>query len=279
MNQQTVEDLECHVMYCGEPTIDCCLRSIEQQTYLPSRMVIIEDVSPINESINERHRSLELPYSVKVDADCVLYKKCFEKLYTNMMKRGELCYATSVRTLDPIIGNEGGLHLERSEYIRDLEVPNIIGCDRYIRAEMERKGYEFYEMEDVLAEHWEDWSWKTVYKRFMRMGQKGLFFRSKRYYDIRSVAKRWLKNGNIMAYFALAGYFHGLVTPDSSEKDLSFASEELGMLADQLKYRVHPDLTMDHVLSRMTNKKMKRIILREFRGEVGEVKGMDYGNS
>jgi len=273
----TIADLECHIMYCGEPTIDCCIRSIDNQTYQPSRVVVIEGVSPINESINERHRSLELPYAIKVDADCILYNKCFEKLYTVMMVRGDQCYATSIRTLDPIIGEEGGLHLERTECIKDLVVPNIIGCDRYIRNEMELKGYEFYEMADILAEHWEDWSWKTVYKRFMRMGQKGLYFRSKRYYDIRRIAKMWLKKDNVMAYFALAGYFHGLVTPDDKEKNLDFAREEIGMLADQLKHRVHPDLTMGQILSMLKDKGMKKTILREFKEEIGEVKGLQYG--
>jgi len=267
-----IEDLECHIMYCDEPTIDCCIRSIENQSYQPAKTVIIEGVTPINESINERHRQLTLPYSVKVDADCILYKGCFEKLYTNMMKRGELCYATSVGTLDSLLGEEGGLHLERTEYIKDLVVPDIIGCDRYIRAEMERRGYEFYEMADVMAEHWADWSWKAVYARFMRMGQKSLFYRSKRYYDIRNVAKKWLKKDNVMAYFALAGFFHGLVTPDSYEKDLNFASEELGMLADQLKHRVHPDLTVNQVLGRLKDKKMRKMILSEFKDNLGRMK-------
>ena len=241
MRQRRIaEQLECMIMYCGEPTIDCCITSIEDQTLLPSRITVIEDVTPLSESINERHRSMMKPFSVKVDADCVLYKDCFAILYRAMMKRGDKCYATSVQTLDPFVGQEGGIHLERSALLKDLVVPDLIGCDRWIRQVMEQRGYEFYEMDHLMAEHWSDWSWQHVFEKSMRMGQKHLYYKNKRHEWVRGFAKRWLK-GNPTAFIAILGYCYGLLTPDDKEKGPGFAQDELGIVAGLVKDGVIPE--------------------------------------
>lgn len=240
--RRIAEQLECHIMYCGEPTIDCCIRSIEDQTLLPGRITVIEDVTPLYASINERHKNMRLPFSIKIDADCVLYKDCFDILYRAMIRRGDKCYATSVQTLDPFVGQEGGIHLERTEYVKDLVVPDIIGCDRWIRQVMEKRGYEFYEMHHVMAEHWSDWEWEHIFKKSMRIGQKMLYYRSKRYEWIRNFGKRWLKGkGNAASFIALLGVCYGLLKIDGREKGPDFAEDELGIIRGLISDRVIPD--------------------------------------
>ena len=234
------DDVECHIMYCGEPTIDCCIASIDDQTLRPSRIIVIEDVTPINESINERHRNMQKTFSVKVDADCILYPRCFELLYKAMVKKGPEYYATSCLTLDPFVGVEGGIHLERTACLRNLEVPDIIGCDRFIQDEMEKQGYKFFEIpKKVLAEHWSDWSWQQVFKKSMRIGQKHLYFKVKRHNWIRNFAKRWLE-GNSTAFIAVLGYCYGLLNPDGTEKGANFAENELDIIGGMIKSNIIP---------------------------------------
>lgn len=256
--RRIAEQLECMIMYCGEPTIDCCIRSIEDQGLLPSRITVIEDVTPLHASINERHRNMVKPFSIKVDADCILYKDCFEILYNAMIRRGEKCYATSVQTIDPFVGQEGGIHLERTALLRDIVVPDIIGCDRWLRQVLELRGYEFYEMDHCLAEHWADWSWEHVFKKSMRMGQKMLYYKSKRYDAIRNFGKRWLKDkGNAASFIALMGVCYGMLTLDDNEKGPDFAEDELGIIAGLIKDMVIPDPTVN--LWRFLHKRRKKI--------------------
>jgi len=235
------DDLEVMVMYCGEPTIDCCIESIDRQTLQPSRITVIEDVSPISKAINTRHENMQKPFSIKVDADCILYKDCFKVLYHKMIEKGDYYYATSVMTIDPFVGIEGGIQLERSSCLKNLVVPDIIGVDRFIRNEMESKGYKFYEINKPFAEHWSDWSWEQVFKKSMRIGQKHLYYKAKRHNWVRRFAKKWLGDKNGTAFLAILGYCYGLLTLDDKEKGIDFASEEIEIVKGLLKNGIIPE--------------------------------------
>jgi len=226
----------------GEPTFDACYESIERQTYLPDCIHIIKDISPLNEAINERHKRMGGQFSVKVDADFILYPECFEVLCKAMQKKGEKYYAVSGLVNDTFMGPIGGVHLERSALVKPIKVPNVIGCDRYIQKEMLKKGFRFYEISTVLGNHVVDWSWENVFSRYFRVGQKHCHFGTKRHDDyIKSIGSMWME-GNRMAFIALTGYILGLFVPDDKEKGLGFAEKEILQMKKLIKGGVIPKL-------------------------------------
>jgi len=236
-----IEDLECTVMWCGEPTLDECLASIDGQSYLPAYVDIIRDVSPLNESINERHRRMSRKFSVKVDADFILRKNCFQVLYETMKENGLEYYAVSGLVDDTFMGPIGGVHLERTACVKNIEVPNVIGCDRWLSNQARARGYKFYETHQVLAEHRVDWSWENVFTRYFRLGQKHTYFSTHRHDDyIRKIGERWIYNKNRLAFVALTGYCYGLFVPDNEEKGKNFGKEELEAVRKLIKRGVIP---------------------------------------
>lgn len=221
-----IEDLECTVIHTNEPTVDACLESVRNQTYRANKIRIIKDVFPLNESINERHRSLELPFSVKVDADMVLYPNCFAALYKAIKSSDARCWGISAKLLDPFLGEMGGVHIQRSDWIRNIRVPNVIGCDRWLMKEMEQKGYFHKEVPMVLGEHRCDYSLENIFKRHIKLGQKQACHKNTLYEDIVGRMKSsWIK-GNEKTFLALLGYSYGLLTPSIEEKDKGFADKE-----------------------------------------------------
>ena len=235
-----IKDLECSIIWMGEPTFDACYKSIERQTYVPDYIHIIKDISPLNEAINERHRRMGGVFSVKVDADFILYPECFETLYKAMQKKGERYYAVSGLVNDTFMGPIGGVHLERSALVKPIKVPNVIGCDRYIQKVMLKKGYAFYEISKVLGEHVVDWSLENVFSRYFRVGQKHSHFGTKRHNDyIKSIGRKWME-GDRKAFIALMGYCHGLFIHDSEEKGKGFAKEKIQQVKRLIKEGVIP---------------------------------------
>jgi len=175
-----------------------------------------------------------------VDADFILYPNCFEVLYKTMRKKGRGYYAVSGLVEDTFMGPIGGIHLERSALVKPLQVPNVIGCDRFIQKEMEKRGYKFYESRQVLARHKVDWSWQNVFSRYFRVGQKHLFYRTQRHEDyIKNIGRKWIE-GDSVAFLALLGYCHGLLTPNDKEKSKGFAEEEIKQVESLIGYKVIP---------------------------------------
>lgn len=233
-----IEDLECTIMHTGEPTIDECLEAVRNQTYRPSKIRMIENVSPLNESINERHRSLKLPFSVKVDADMILYPDCFKTLYKAIKGSSARCWGVSARLLDPFIGEMGGVHIQRSDLIRDIKVPNIIGCDRWLMKEMQKKGYLHKEIPRVLGTHKCDWSLENIFKRHVKLGQKQAYHKNTKYEDIVERMKDNWERGNKKIFLALIGYSYGLLVPSVVERDEHFMAEEWERIKELIESKV-----------------------------------------
>lgn len=241
MNRIMIEDLEVSIMWSGEPTFDECLASIDNQIYVPAHVDVIRDVSPISKAINERHRKMDRRFSVKVDADFILARNCFKVLYETMKGKAPEYYAVSGLVNDIFMGPIGGIHLERTACVKDLIVPDIIGCDRWISEKMKEKGYKFFEIQEVLAEHRVDWSWENVFARYFRLGQKHAYFSTHRHDDyIRNIGKYWIKKKNRLAFLALVGYCHGLFVFDAEEKGNDFARKELDVIKRLINSGVIP---------------------------------------
>jgi len=181
------------------------------------------------------------PFSVKVDADFILHENCFERLYKTMMQKGDKYYCVSGLVEDPFFGSIGGIHLYRTVYVKNLIVPNIIGCDRFIMDEMKRKGYKFYELQEVLAEHQVDWDWENVFTRYFRAGQKHLYYGTHRHEEyIKNMGRKWLE-GSRLAFIGLVGYSTGLLSPDYEEKGMNFAEAELSLMKKLIENGVVPN--------------------------------------
>ena len=240
------KDLECIIMSFDEPTYGCCLESIKRQTFQPARIARVNGVTPISDSIMKRHEIMELPFSVKVDADMILYPECFTVLYTALktkLKAGEnKYYAVTAFLEDPLIGRMGAIHLERTELVKEVNVPDVIGCDRVLREKMKRKGFEILEVQSIVGEHWSDWSTSAVFKRHARMGQKHFYYRDKHHEDwIKNLGDKWINKKNDTAFLALLGYCYGLLTPDVIEKDgNAFMIEEWEAVEELIRDKVIP---------------------------------------
>ena len=236
----TIYDLECVIIHCGEPTLKKCVASIENQTYLPFVLRWVEHVTPLNESINKMHSIITNPYCIKVDADMELYPKCFELLYLLITVLGDDYWNASVMLDDPYIGTMGAIHIYRTEYIKNLIVPNIIGCDRWIVKEMEKQGLKRHEVNMVMGKHNSNWSLDNVFKRHLRMGQKHTHYKSNRHDDwIKNIGSKWLA-GDRSAFIALLGYCYGLLNENKNEKDTQFGETEWGIVRGLLTSGVIP---------------------------------------
>ncbi len=238
---RTVDDLECCIISVGEPTLLDCTRSVLAQIYLPAYRYAIFNVSPLNESINAYHSKMQRKYSIKVDADFILHEDCFERLYETMLEKGDEYYCVSGLVEDPFFGSIGGIHLYRTEYVKDFVVPDRIGCDRLLDAEMRSRGHKFHEIQTVLAEHCVNGRWENVFTRYFRVGQKHLFYKvCHRHEDyIKNMGKKWLE-GDHLAFIGLCGYALGLFTPDDKEKGVGFAKKEIAMMRMIIKKGVVP---------------------------------------
>lgn len=242
---KVIKDLECIIMFCEEPTYLYCLESVKAQTFQPKRIVRIENVTPINESINARHEAMELAYSVKVDADMFLYPECFEKLYRQFeaidMDKLNKYYAVTGMLLDPFIGKMGAIHMEKTDLVRRVIVEDMIGCDRILREKMKKRGYHIFELPSIVGEHWCDYSAEAIFKRHIRVGQKHFYYRDKHHEDwVRNIGKLWVENKNDSAFLALLGYCFGLLTPDDTEKGLRFMEEEWAAVEELIRDGVLP---------------------------------------
>lgn len=221
-----VKDLETMIMYTGETTYKECMGSVRRQTYQPARTIVIENVFPLNSSINERHRRMELPYSIKVDADMILYQGAFEALYKEIKQLGTEYWGISGMLLDPFLDEMGGVHIQRTEYLKDIEVPNRIGADRWLAKLMKSKGYKHKEFPVVLGEHRSDWSLEAIFKRHVRVGQKDIYFQSAKKGLIENKLIQKVQAGNRRARLALFGYQYGLTVPDKKEKGANYMEKE-----------------------------------------------------
>ncbi len=239
-----VKDLECTIIHYGEETLGYCRDSVENQTYGAAKVITVSGISPLSASLNQRHKLMELPYSVKVDADMVLYPDCFETLYKVLSRAEPHVYAVTGMLFDPLIGRMGAVHMERTAYVRDVTFPDVIGCDRHLRKVMAEQNYHIYELEDIVGEHWSDWSAEAVFKRHMRVGQKHLHYRNNHHKDwIRSIGEKWIGENSGTAFLALLGYCHGLLTRDEHEKGEGYGDEAWAEVKMLIKDSVVPKPT------------------------------------
>ena len=228
---KTIDDLECCIISIGESTLVDCARSLIMQTCLPAHRYTILNVSPLNESINAYHRKMRKKFSVKVDADFILHEDCFEMLYETMLEKGDEYYCVSGLVEDPFFGPIGGIHLYRTEYVKDFVVPDRIGCDRLLDAEMRSRGHRFHEIQTVLAEHRVNGKWENVFARYFRAGQKHTHYGTHRHEDyVKNMGRKWME-GDRMAFIGLCSYVLGLFTPDDKEKGIGFAKREIAMMS------------------------------------------------
>lgn len=245
---KTIEDLEYTIISVGEPTLLDCTKSVLAQTYQASYHYAIFNTSPISAAINAYHLKMWKDFSIKVDADFILHDNCFEKLYKTMLKKGDKYYCISGLVEDPYFGPIGGIHLYRTRLVKNLTVPDRIGCDRFVREEMEKRGYRFHEIQEVLAEHRTDYDYKNVFARYFRAGQKHLFYGTRRHEDyIRNMGRKWINGGrrwvvndDRMAFIGLCGYVLGLFTPDNREKGMGFARQEIRAMGELIDKGVVP---------------------------------------
>lgn len=226
MKHKKAEDLECFVMFNGEETLHDCLAAIDRQSLQPASVDSISYITPLHGSLNYRRKMMTLKYSVKVDADMILYPTCFQLLYDNICESNDSIYAVTGMLKDPFLGVIGAVHIEKTEVVRNIIVPDAIGCDRVVRNEMKERGFSILELSTVVGEHWCDWSAEAIFKRHVRVGQKLAYYENKHYDDwIKTLLKK-VGAGSNSAFLALLGLSYGLMTDNPREKHDGFCTDE-----------------------------------------------------
>ena len=83
--------------------------------------------------------------------------------------------------------------MSRTQTMKGVRIPNIIGADRWLRDEMISKGYKYEETQNVLADHSPGYTLESAFKRYFRVGQKSLYYGDKRIKWAKILARKWLK--------------------------------------------------------------------------------------
>lgn len=207
---KTLTNLECSITHYGEPTFDECYRSVKMQTYKPIQIHVIRGVKPVSASINKRHRLMRREFSVKVDADMILHRTAFEKLYKFLAKKGNNFWAVGARIQDILVGPIGSVQIHRTALIKDIVIPDVLGCDRVLIDIMKTRGYQYAELPEPVGSHVCGKNLKDVFRKFYRTGVKCREFNDDRKMEVHRLGKRWMKLGDKLAFYALAGFFAGL---------------------------------------------------------------------
>jgi glycosyltransferase involved in cell wall biosynthesis len=120
-------DVAAVLLSLGEPTTECALASIREQTLPASEVVVVDGVTPFHKALNDGAARVESPYFVQVDADMTLEPDCFETLRRAMGPDT----AIAVGALDdPLVGRVAGVKMFRRSVfadggLRDTPAPEV----------------------------------------------------------------------------------------------------------------------------------------------------------
>lgn len=219
-------DIEAFLITTGERTELEAYNSIVQQSVPVKKITVLRDIRGIHNSLNAMQEKIKSEYFIKVDADMILHRNCVRLLY-RILKKNPGLYAVQGYLKDPLLGKIWGIHMFRSSYVKDYRYQNTIGTDAEFEKAMERKGYRQIKYKKVLGIHHLEYTHMEIKQRFIREGEKIIFFKNinRLKSDIRHLIKL-IKKGRRDAFYALVYIYVGLIKRGRNEKDFSCYSRD-----------------------------------------------------
>jgi len=232
------KDVTALVFTCDpSPLLEECLAAVLAQTLPAHRIEIVRNVMPISRAFQEGLDRVETPYFVSVDDDMILRPRCFEQLHY-LLTRSSDCAEVVLGLEDPLLGPIGGIHLYRTAAVRPIGFHpcDEKGPERRLSRKLREAGYEtLSDLGIVAGVHHPVYTPLEAFWKYRFTGENVLYYlndeltqmgRSKLFYFLDKLSAHWLKTGDMVAVYALAGLFEGLSRADDFGRPLSYEGRE-----------------------------------------------------
>lgn len=204
-----------------------CLESVKNQTLRPSVIETVCNITPVSMAEQTGLDLVKTEYYVSVDADMLLDRTYFERLYF-IMKRTPRCAQVSLHVIDPILGKiMAGGRMYRTKAVRQIGFHPFEGArdhDRYMTGKLKACGYEICRDGWVAGQHHPVYLPHEAFWKFRVNAEKARYY-GDRYPTFRNlidhVVNYWRMSHDDVALYALAGLFDGLKSDDVG-KELTY---------------------------------------------------------
>jgi glycosyltransferase involved in cell wall biosynthesis len=217
----------------GEQTLDASLASLAAQSHPLADVVVVRDVHPFPEAMNQGVRQVKTPFMLQCDADMILHPDCVETLLSAM----DETTGVSIGYLhDELLGDIQAVKLYRTECLRvapfeDRIAADSDGIEQIVQREFRiafagRRSAHGQYAPDVLGLHRPDYS--DPHYVFQKYSVMGSIVRDRNSYrEYRGVLAALKASRHEMADVALTAFCHGLFSErrESAHKPLDMTEE------------------------------------------------------
>jgi hypothetical protein len=231
-------DVTALVFTCDpSPLLEECLAAVRSQTLPARRIEIVRNVMPISRAFQEGLDRVETPYFVSVDDDMILHPRCFEQLHyllTRSSNRAEVVLGLE----DPLLGIIQGIHFYRTSAVAPIGFHpcDEKGPERRLSRKLRAAGYEtLADISIVAGRHHPVYTPLEVFWKYRFYGESVLHYpshdwsyagTSRLFYFLDNLSAYWLRSGDLLAVYALAGVFEGLSRAHDCDRPLSYEGRE-----------------------------------------------------
>jgi hypothetical protein len=173
-------DVSAVVLTSGEPTTEAAIDSLNRQTLVPNKVIVVRNVRPFHQAFNTGAMQVESEFFVQVDADMVLDPCCIAKLRRGMGRATGLVVG---QLRDPLIGRVVGIKLIRTSCFRHVPFRDSISPDTDFVEAIATQGWKTRYVgrptrtrsEDAwvtLGEHRPDYTSAYAYRKYLLEGRR-----------------------------------------------------------------------------------------------------------
>jgi len=231
-------DVTAVVFTCDpSPLLEECLAAVRAQTLPAHRIEIVRNVTPISRAFQTGFERVQTPYFASVDDDMILHPRCFEQLHyllTRSSERAEVVLGLE----DPLLGLIGGIHFYRTSAVTPIGFHpcDEKGPERRLHRKLREAGYEtLTDVGIVVGCHHPVYTPLEAFWKYRFAGENVLYYltdewthagTSKLFDFLDKLSTYWLKTGDLVAVYALAGLFEGLSRASDFGRPLSYEGRE-----------------------------------------------------
>lgn len=207
-----------------------CVEAVRNQRLQPAGIAVVRNVQPFSKASQAGLDQVQTPFYVSVDDDMILDRSCFERLYF-VMKTNPHCADAVVHLNDPLLGEIQGVHMYRTEPVRQIGFHPLVGekgCERKMSSGLRKAGYTKVAWDVVAGDHHPEYLPHEAFWKFHFEGEKARFYHNATP-DFRDcvdrLASRWAQTHDDTVLYALAGLFRGIESADV-DRELSYENRD-----------------------------------------------------